>query len=279
MKLVQDKYIQKTTFKNNGIKVPQFDKIDSKEELFDFAKKFGYPFLVKTRTLGYDGYGNMTIHNDSDIELVWNKFTRKIMAEEFINFKKELAVIVARNKSGAVAIYPCVETIQKNHICHKVIAPAKIDIDIFMQAQEMAESAVCSINGVGVFGVEMFLTDDNKVLLNEIAPRPHNSGHYTIEACYCSQFENGIRAILDMPLGSTEMQHKYACMINLLGERDGSGVPKDVSSSLKYRNTKLHLYNKKQSRKGRKMGHLTTIGDDYDEVIKEAEDCLAKFIW
>ena len=279
MKLVQDKYIQKTTFQNAKIAVPPFEQINSQQELFDFAKKYGYPFLIKTRTLGYDGYGNMTIHNEKDCELAWNKFAgKKIMAEEFINFEKEVAVIVARNKSGETAVYPCVETIQKNHICHKVIAPAKVAIDISMQAKEMAEKAVKTIDGVGVFGVEMFVKKD-KILLNEIAPRPHNSGHYTIEACRCSQYENGIRAILDLPLGSPEMKHKFACMINLLGERDGLGVPKDASNAMKFKNTKLHLYNKKESRKGRKMGHLTTVGDDCEEVLKEAENAFASFVW
>jgi 5-(carboxyamino)imidazole ribonucleotide synthase len=281
MKLVQDKYIQKVTFRDKGIAVPQFDKINSLQALFGFAEKYSYPFLVKTRTLGYDGYGNMTIKNVDDCNIAWNKFSsvREIMAEEFIDFKKELAVMVARSKSGEVATYPCVETIQQNHICHKVIAPAKIGIDISMQAKEMAEEAVKSINGVGMFGVEMFLTKSNKILLNEIAPRPHNSGHYTIEACYCSQYENAIRAILNLPLGSTDMKHKVACMINLLGERDGIGVPQNVADALKLKNTKLHLYNKKQARKGRKMGHITTIGNDYDEVLKETEDAFTHFIW
>ena len=279
MKLVQDKYIQKTTFQNNNIAVPQFSQINSLDELFDFSKKYGYPFLVKTRTLGYDGYGNMTIHNENDCELAWNKFnTKKIMAEEFVDFEKEVAVMVARNKSGEVAIYPCVETIQKNHICHKVIAPAKINIDLSMQAKEMAKKAVESIDGIGVFGVEMFITS-REVLLNEIAPRPHNSGHYTIEACYCSQYENTIRGILNLPLGSTEMKHNVVCMINLLGERDGIGVPQDVNSVLKFKHTKLHLYNKKHSRKGRKMGHLTTIGNDYDEVLKESQAAFNDFVW
>ena len=280
MKLVQDKYIQKTTFQNSSIAVPSFAAINSRAELYNFAEKYGYPFIVKTRTLGYDGYGNMTIYNETDCELALNKFDKKsIMAEEFVNFTKEVAVIVARNQSGETAIYPCVETIQKNHICHKVIAPANINTNISNKAKEIAQKAVVSINGIGVFGVEMFLTDDDKVLLNEIAPRPHNSGHYTIEACYCSQYENGIRAILNLPLGSPEMKHKYACMINLLGERDGIGVPSDITNSMKFKNTKIHLYNKKQSRKGRKMGHLTTIGDNYDKVLKEAENCFNTFVW
>ena len=280
MKLVQDKYIQKLTFQKNDIAVPAFDQIKYFDDMLYFEEKYGYPVIVKTRTLGYDGYGNMTIYNYEDFELAWKKFNqKKIMVEDFVDFEKEVAVMVARNKSGEIAVYPCVETIQKNHICHKVIAPTKIYIDLSMQAKEMAVKAVEAINGVGVFGVELFITKNNKVLLNEIAPRPHNSGHYTIEACYCSQYENAIRAILDLPLGSPEMKHKFACMINLLGERDGSGVPKGVTTIMKFKNTKLHLYNKKQSRKGRKMGHLTTIGNDYDEVIKESESAFKSIVW
>ncbi|MCL2039893.1 MAG: 5-(carboxyamino)imidazole ribonucleotide synthase [Bacteroidetes bacterium] len=280
MKLVQDKYIQKMTFRNNSIAVPNFAEIKSLNALYNFAEIYGYPFIIKTRTLGYDGYGNMTINNENDCEIALNKFDGKsIMAEEFVRFEKEVAVIVARNISGEVAIYPCVETIQKNHICHKVIAPADVDASISNKAKDIAQKAVASINGIGVFGVEMFVTNDSKVLLNEIAPRPHNSGHYTIEGCYCSQYENGIRAILNLPLGSTEMKHKFACMINLLGENDGPGIPKDITNVLKFKHTKLHLYNKKQSRKGRKMGHITTIGDNYDEVLKEAEDCFNSIVW
>ncbi len=149
------------------------------------------------------------------------------MAEEFIEFTKELAVIVARNEAGEVEVYPCVETVQYRHICHEVIAPAEISEENRNQARQIALKSVNSINGVGVFGVEMFLTKTGKILINEIAPRPHNSGHYTIEACHTSQYENCIRAVCGLPLGSSKMIVPATVMINLLGEREGSGVPEN----------------------------------------------------
>lgn len=283
MRLVQDKLLQKQTFSKSGIAVPLFSEITTKDSLLDFGKENGFPFMLKTRTLGYDGYGNYNIKDSSNIDAAWEKFNtqqeRLLMAEEFIYFTKEIAVMVARNKNNEIAVYPCVETIQENNICRKVIAPADIDIDLYKQAQEMAVQAVETIDGIGVFGIEMFVTNDKKIMLNEIAPRPHNSGHYTIELCYCSQYENAIRAILNLPLGSTNMIKPYACMINLLGEQDGSCVPTDINQMLMENNTKLHLYNKNSSRKGRKMGHITTIGDEREEVLKEAEQAFKSFVW
>ena len=287
MRLVQDKFIQKNVFAKNGIPLPRYEEINSIDDLKQFGQKFGYPFVVKTRTLGYDGYGNFTVQNENECQVAWQKFNsnsnqspaRKLMAEEFINFKAELAVMITRSRSGKTAVYPCVETIQKNHICNQVIAPAKIDIDISLQAQEIATRAVEAVNGVGVFGVELFVNADGQILVNEIAPRPHNSGHYTIEACFCSQFENAIRAILDLPLGSTEMIKPAACMINLLGERDGIGSPTNVTNTLEFNKVALHLYNKKTSRQGRKMGHITAIADNIDDAINQATAAFNKFSW
>ena len=200
------------------------------------------------------------------------------MAEEFIDYQKELAVMVVRSINNEILSYPCVETIQKNHICHKVIAPANIDDDLFKKAKDIAEQCVQAIDGIGIFGIEMFLTKNNTILVNEIAPRPHNSGHYTIEGCRTSQYENCIRAILGLPLGNTDMLHKAACMINLLGERDGIGVPDNVKQIFSFPHTKLHLYNKKESRVGRKMGHITTCGENIDEVLLEAEQAYSSVV-
>ncbi|MDR0926837.1 MAG: 5-(carboxyamino)imidazole ribonucleotide synthase [Ignavibacteria bacterium] len=284
LRLVQDKFIQKNTFAKNNIPLPGYAAIDSIADLNQFGSQYDYPFIIKTRTLGYDGYGNYKVENENDCEVGWNKFNsdgknRELMAEEFIDFEKEVAVMVTRNKCGEVAVYPCVETIQRNHICHQVIAPAQIDIDLAFIAQETAVKAVEAIDGVGVFGVEMFVTTAKSILVNEIAPRPHNSGHYTIEGCYCSQYENAIRAIFDLPLGSTEMVKPAACMINLLGTRNGIGVPENISSTLKETHTKLHLYNKKECRIGRKMGHITTIADTIENAIKEATNAYNHFVW
>lgn len=284
LKLVQDKFIQKQTFSNAGISVPYFEEINSIADGIKFGNENGFPFLIKTRTLGYDGYGNYTVKSPEDMQIAWDKFSsdgknRKLMAEKFVNFTKELAVMVARNHKGELAVYPCVETIQKDHICHTVIAEAEIDPSLRIKAQELAVRCVESINGVGVFGIELFVTANGEVLVNEIAPRPHNSGHYTIEACYCSQFENAIRAICDLPLGNPQLITGGACMVNLLGMRDGSGVPTDVSKSLAVESSFLHLYNKKQSRKGRKMGHITALGKDPQSAYQTARRAADELIW
>lgn len=277
---VQDKFIQKSTFKDAGIPLPDFDSIDSEEDAENFGETYGYPFLLKTRTLGYDGYGNFTVKSKDDISKAFEKFKgRALLAESFVDFKVELAVMAVRSSNGEEAIYPCVETYQKNHICHEVFAPARFGEEITSKAQEMAMKCVKAVDGVGVFGIEMFLTQNDEILVNEIAPRPHNTGHYTIEACYTSQFENGLRAVLGLPLGSTEMVKDAAVMINLLGEREGSGVPENVDAFLKHKKAKLHLYNKKSSRIGRKMGHITLIGDDLENVISEARKAVSDFVW
>ena len=282
---IQDKFIQKETFNAAGIKVPNYKQINSVEEAIKFGEKFGFPYVMKARKFSYDGYGNYSVRNAEDAEKGFKHFNpndeieRPLYAEQFVNFTKELAVMVVRSSVGEVRTYPCVETIQKNHICHEVIAPAEIDENYRKKAQELAVKCVEAIDGVGVFGVEMFIDDNDEILVNEIAPRPHNSGHYTIEACYTSQFENGLRAVLGMPLGSTEMVNDYAIMINLLGERDGSGVPENIIEFMKHDKVKLHLYNKKGSRVGRKMGHITLIGNDLEEVKNTAREAVNSFVW
>ncbi|MFM8438289.1 MAG: 5-(carboxyamino)imidazole ribonucleotide synthase [Candidatus Kapaibacterium sp.] len=267
-----------------GIPVPRFVAAGSTEELTAFAAEQSYPIVIKTRTLGYDGYGNATARTDSDCHAAWNRFTtgdapRELMAESFVRFSKELAVIVARNRRGEVAVYPCVQTIQQQHICVTVLAPAPIEEALRSRAREMAVACVEAIGGVGVFGVEMFLTLDDEILFNEIAPRPHNSGHYTIEACTASQFENCVRAVCNLPLGSPDLVTGGAAMINILGERNGPGVPDSVVDTLNHRHASLHLYGKKDSRVGRKMGHVTALGADADQAFARARDAVEALIW
>jgi 5-(carboxyamino)imidazole ribonucleotide synthase len=284
MRLVQDKFVQKQTFAAVGVPTPHFAEITSKQDLVDFGQKHGYPFVAKTRKFGYDGYGNATIKRETEIDMVWRRFMegedpRPLLAESFVTFTKELAVMVARNKRGEIAVYPCVQTIQQGHICVTVLAPAPIEPELQKRAQEIAVACVETINGVGVFGIEMFLTTDDQIIFNEIAPRPHNSGHYTIEACHTSQFENCIRAVTNLPLGSADMRVPAACMINLLGERTGSGIPDSVIEMLKVDDVALHLYGKKDVRMGRKMGHLTATGATVDEAFQRANLALNKFVW
>lgn len=284
MRLVQDKFTQKTTMAAVGIPVPTFAEMSTKADLVAFGQQHGYPFVVKTRKFGYDGYGNATIRRETEIDMVWRRFMegeepRPLMAESFVTFTKELAVMVARNRRGEIAVYPCVQTIQQGHICVTVLAPAPIEEHLQKHAQNIAVKCVEAVDGVGVFGVEMFLTTDDQIVFNEIAPRPHNSGHYTIEACYTSQFENCIRAVTNMPLGSAEMRVPAACMINLLGERTGSGIPDSVLEMLRIDTVALHLYGKKDVRMGRKMGHLTATGATVDDAFAAANAALERFVW
>jgi 5-(carboxyamino)imidazole ribonucleotide synthase len=282
--LIQDKFTQKQTFRSAGIPTTEFEAIESAESALNFGSIHGFPFVIKTRTLGYDGYGNATIRTSNDAYGAWNRFTqteepRELMAEKFVNFTKELAVMVARNRRGEVAVYPCVETIQENHICRVVIAPAQIEPALQHLAKEIALACVEAIAGVGVFGVEMFLTAEGNILVNEIAPRPHNSGHYTIEACHTSQYENAVRAVCNLPLGSPDMVAPAAVMVNLLGERSGDGIPDSVVDTLKYPTASLHLYGKSGSRKGRKMGHITALGQTTDEALQSAIGAAKSMVW
>lgn len=283
MRLVQDKYTQKTTFQNAVVPVPDFQIINSIEDIYQFGENYSYPIVLKSRFMGYDGYGNATVKNKEEVEAAYNKFMSEpnrnlLYAERFVKFDQELAIMIARNHDGELAIYPLVQTIQRNHICNEVIAPAQVPSNIIAQAQEIAKKCVEAIDGIGVFGIEFFY-ENGELMVNEIAPRPHNTGHYTIEACYSSQFENAIRAILNFPLGNPNMIAPAAVMINLLGERNGIGAPSDVKKVFTLPDTYLHLYNKKESRKGRKMGHITVLGESTDLAYQTAMEAKNAFQW
>ncbi len=185
--------------------------------------------------------------------------------------------MVTRRADGEMVNYPVVESVQKDHICHIVRAPARIDEELANKAVEMARKAVTTIDGVGSIGVEMFLTEDKQIILNEMAPRVHNSGHYTIEACECSQFENHVRAILGMPLGSTKMVSPAAVMINMLGEEQGTGYPVGIDEALKISGAHIHVYGKSTTNIGRKMGHITALGDTIEDAEYTANSA-AKYI-
>jgi len=282
--LVRDKLVQKQTMARAGIPTPAFAAAQTSDDITAFAAGHGYPVVVKTRTFGYDGYGNALIESARDIAAVWQRFRsgehpRELMVEEFVRFRMELAVIVARNRRGEHVVYPCVQTIQEQHICRAVLAPAPIEPALAEQARALARAAVEAVGGVGVFGVELFLTEDGRVLFNEIAPRPHNSGHYTIEACQTSQFENCVRAVCNLPLGAPDMIVPAAVMINLLGERSGSGIPDSPIEALGHGRAWLHLYGKNDCRVGRKMGHITAVGNTLDEALGRARRAAEGFIW
>ncbi len=270
---IQDKFIQKKTLQKAGIPVAEFVEVKDNSTYKSISKKIGEKFLLKSRKMGYDGYGNYTVAGEKDfadgVEKLKDRHS-ELMAEKFVDFKMELAVMVVRSK-GETLEYPVVQTIQKNHICHTVVAPAQIGSREMKETQKIAAAAVEAVKGFGLYGIELFITADNKILVNEMAPRPHNSGHYTIEACTTSQFENHIRAVLNLPLGSVEMIKKHAVMINLLGKKEGAGIVDSYSDALNDRDIHLHIYGKDKSRIGRKMGHITVIGDNPDAILKKAK--------
>ena len=278
--LVQDKLIQKQTMADTGIPVTPFAAVNSKEAIIKEAEQLGWPMVLKARRNGYDGKGNATLNSAADIDSAWEKLDgdhRELYVEGFCNFKCELAIMISRGRNGEMVNYPVVESVQKDHICHIVRAPARIDDGIAIKATELARKAVVAIDGTGTIGVEMFLTEDNHIILNEMAPRVHNSGHYTIEACECSQFENHVRAILGFPLGSTRMIAPAAVMINLLGEEEGSGYPVGIEDALSIDGAHVHVYGKSTTRIGRKMGHVTALGADIEEaeaIANRAAKCI-----
>ena len=270
--LIQDKLLQKQTLKKSRIPVAPFLDVLEKHTYSEIAKKLGTPFLLKSRKMGYDGYGNALINNEQEFKASVKHLSNRhfnLMAEAFINFTMELAVMVVRTETETIT-YPVVQTIQKNHICHTVIAPAQIPKPIAKKAEEIAIASVKAMKGFGIFGVEMFLTGDKSIIVNEMAPRTHNSGHYTIEACVTSQFENHIRSVMELPLGSTAMVKPYAVMINLLGKTVPQKKRELYQTALAYPNVHLHVYGKEGSRAGRKMGHITIVGDNLQKILKEA---------
>ena len=270
--LIQDKYIQKKTLRNKNIPVATFLRVNDRTNYQEIANALGRKFILKSRKMGYDGYGNYSINTEKDfsdgLKMLTNRHS-ELMAEKFIDFDIELAIMVVRSRKE-IKTYPVVQTIQKDHICHTVIAPAQIKPAIMKKAAEIAVESVRAIQGYGIFGIEMFLVNGKEILVNEMAPRPHNSGHYTIEACVTSQFENHIRSVLNLPLGSTKMVKPYAVMINLLGKRVGQGIVEDYNEALNNDNIHLHIYGKEKSRLGRKMGHITVIGDNLDKILNLA---------
>jgi phosphoribosylaminoimidazole carboxylase PurK protein len=270
LNIIKDKFKQKGFLAKALVPVADFALIETYKDAIDQGKIFGYPFLLKSRFDAYDGRGNAVVKSEEEIE---NAFTKlgagALYAEKFIPFVKELAVVSARDTYGTIISYPVVETVHVNNICHIVRSPAQVDESIQAKAKKLAEQVLDVLGGVGVFAVEMFLTSDGDILVNEIAPRVHNSGHHTIEAFTMSQFEAHIRAITGMPLVVPEANSRHAVMINILGERDGQAL---LSGDYIHPtpDANVHIYGKMETRKERKMGHITALGDTQVEAEEKA---------
>ncbi|MCC5914044.1 MAG: 5-(carboxyamino)imidazole ribonucleotide synthase [Balneolaceae bacterium] len=271
--LIENKLIEKQTFENAEIPVTPYKLIGNQSDLDLFGEAHGWPYLLKSSKGGYDGYGNETVRNPEEARKAFVKLGgdqgRDILAEAFVDFTHELAVQVAMNETGHV-VYPCCETVQKNHICVAVRTPAPVLNSYRKKAEELAVKAVKAIDGKGIFAFEFFLTSDGEILLNESAPRPHNSGHYSIEGSVTSQFENHVRAVCGMPLGSTELVKPSAVMVNLLGTDKRTATVENSDKATVTANGHLHIYGKLQSKPGRKMAHFTLLGDDPEETYERA---------
>jgi 5-(carboxyamino)imidazole ribonucleotide synthase len=280
VKIVQDKLWQKQAVADEGIPLPRFVDAPDRAAARKAAEAFGWPIVLKKRRNGYDGKGNATVRSAEELDAAWNQLDgdqHALYVEAWFPFEREIAVMVTRPLQGSPALYPVVETVQRDHICHVVRAPGALPPALQERASDLAQRAVAAVGGVGTFGVEMFLSRDGTLALNELAPRVHNSGHYTIEACDCSQFENHVRAVLGWPLGSTRLRAPAAVMINLLGAGPGPGHPAGLETALSVPGASVHLYGKTTSVRGRKMGHVTALGDTLDlayATARKAADSL-----
>ena len=273
---VQDKALQKELLRGAGLPTAAFLVVEHPRELAAAGRDLGWPLMMKARRLGYDGYGNATCIDEAQAREAMTRLDagEGVLVEAMIGFEHELAAMVARSPSGGEACYPVVETIQRNHVCNEVIAPAPIPPDARARARQVSLAAARAAEGVGVTGVEMFLSPAGEVLVNELAPRPHNSGHYSIEACETSQFENHLRGVLDLPLGDVRMRSPAAAMVNLLGSSTGPARPA-TAAALAVEDAHLHLYDKAEVRPGRKMGHVTALAGDPASALAIARRAAA----
>jgi 5-(carboxyamino)imidazole ribonucleotide synthase len=269
IRLIQDKGLQKQFFKENNIPTAPFQLFNTKEQLTD--ANLNFPYIQKLRKDGYDGKGVKKINNANDLE---DAFEQPCLIENLINFEKEIAVIVARNENGEMKTFPMVEMDfnPQANLVEFLISPSTYSFDIQQRAEDIAKNIASSLSIVGILAVEMFLTPDHQILVNELAPRPHNSGHQTIEGNYTSQFEQHLRAIFNLPLGDTR-SITNAIMLNLLGEKGHEGIAeyKGLEKVLEKDGVYVHLYGKKYTKPFRKMGHVTIIDEDRQNAIDKAK--------
>ncbi|KAJ0405181.1 hypothetical protein P43SY_001386 [Pythium insidiosum] len=280
--LIQDKFQQKQFFAQaDGVHVAPFAVVTSQADAEAVGRSFGYPFMLKSRLLAYDGKGNAVVSQPSDIPEAFAKLGASaaasggamLYAEKWVPFVKELAVMVV--KAGAdVRAYPVVETTQTDSICDTVLAPAQVSAATYAAAQQLALHAIAQLEGNGIYGVELFLTADGGVLLNEVAPRPHNSGHYTIEACETDQFEQHLRAVAGLPLGGCDLAVGAALMVNVLGAANADEAESyaELRQCLRVPGATPHHYGKPGGvRAGRKLGHWTLVAPSLAELRRRAE--------
>ncbi|HEU0164466.1 MAG TPA: 5-(carboxyamino)imidazole ribonucleotide synthase [Thermomicrobiales bacterium] len=276
MALAQNKRRQRAELGAAGFPVPAFANVDSLDDLLAFGAAHRWPVAVKASRGGYDGRGVWIVRDDVQARAVWNEAQEHgtiLLVEEFLQLEREFAVIVARNPSGESIVYPVIETVQRNGVCNELHVPLVADNALLVGAQEIAERIAATIGAVGILAVEVFVAD-GRVLVNELAPRPHNSGHWSIEGAQTSQFEQHLRAVLDLPLGSTSLMGNAVATINILGPGDGSDPVSRLPGALAVEGAHVHFYGK-SARPGRKLGHVTVVGSDAGDTLARAKSAAA----
>ncbi|MBF7097699.1 5-(carboxyamino)imidazole ribonucleotide synthase [Alkalibacter mobilis] len=275
LRIIQNKYEQKVFLKDNDIPLGPFSKIENMNDMMIAGDTYGYPFMLKSATGAYDGKGNFLVESESSLLEAYRSLggdNNFLYAEKFVNFKKEISVLTCRSTNGEIKVYPICENIHKDSILYETSVPANITEDQSKEAAKLGMRICELFDGAGILCVEMFVDEFGNVLINEVAPRPHNSGHYTIEACVTSQFENHIRAILGLPLGSTKLLTPVV-MRNLLGSDNHSGKPLilGIEDALKIEGLSLHIYGKSETKPFRKMGHYTVVSNSLSDARKNAD--------
>ena len=272
LRIIQDKFLQKLFLLENNIPVPEFIEIRNLDDVQEGLKKFGYPALLKARRDAYDGRGNFKINSEDEIQNAFDYFKgQKLLLEKYVPFKMEVSVIASRNTKGQIKTYPLVENIHEENILRQTIAPARVSDKVAQNAENIAEKTMSVLKGAGVFGIEMFVTEDEEITINEIAPRVHNSGHHTLQSSNTSQFEQHLRAILGIELNSTELVHNTV-MYNILGSKDFQGKYKPLTINAK--NVFLKMYGKEISKPLRKLGHVNLVaneGETIDMLLEKLE--------
>jgi len=270
LRTAQHRLHEKNALLKAGIPVAPFRNVESLNDLQSASDALGYPMVLKTATQGYDGKGQVIITRAEDIEQSYEKLNKgrtELIVEQFIPFKMEISTICARTVDGKTATFPPSENIHRNHILDVSIVPARIDESVIENARSLAADIALQLDVVGLISVEMFVTKENEILVNELAPRPHNSGHYTMDGCDTSQFEQLVRVLAGMPIVEPKL-HSPTVMVNLLGEvwEETDGNP-DWERALELPGVSLHLYGKSEARKGRKMGHINVVADTVEDAL------------
>ena len=275
LRIIQDKGLQREFCTEHQLPNPKYKVYSSKDELLK-DNSLEFPCIIKTRKAGYDGKGVFLVQDASELPELPEV---PLLMEEKVNIKKELAVIVVRNRDNQLETYPLIELFMKSdaYMVDYLVSPSKVDEKIQRKAQYISKKLAEALKIEGVLAVELFLTDNDEIIINECSPRPHNSGHHTIEASFTSQYENHLRGVLNLPLGNCDSK-VHAAMINVLGDPEASGPVKykNLTECLSVRGAKVHIYGKETVAPNRKMGHITILNESYDDLLKDVEKLKTK---